>query len=509
MAIYTNKFRSSFSVTWKAIEDFDGKLVVSSADDSLQGKIVTAPYRKNRLRSEFEAKLPKREIVTTSIVKDTYVTDLTPTLNNGKLEILKVGVDKEGYKYRTMIKVQVPDIVRDKHIIKAELVLDSDEQNGFEGLEVSLADNDWQEYSVVWLGQPSRQRILYTTDLNQGTYTHRLDLTEAVTQDWILSDSRNNGIILKAKNETKEQIINFSSRESYSPPKLEITYIDKDLFLETGSVMSGRIRPQQKGEDEIKGRIDVWRDEDSREIKGRLKVVRDDTVEGIVKVAQLKDLQGKLKVKEWYSDLEGQITTNVDWVFGSINVKAYKDLYGTISPQPQSSINGIVNVMYKDDLSGELVIRPLSYYDMDGTIRASAKTELKGKINVMYKNQIDGTINIQQFTDLKGAVRPTIQLDDALEGILNVIYKSQLTGRIKVNQIALPAKIIVRGKSEIEGKLHSIAQSSINGRIMTAMKTELDGNITSRAREISDLNGKLQLGEIPEIDEDEIFVFIM
>ena len=236
---------------------------------------------------------------------------------------------------------------------------------------------------------------------------------------------------------------------------------------------------------------------------------RDDTLEGLIDVASFKNIKGKLRVKEKFSEIQGRIYTFIDWLFGRVKTNAKNDIVGKIVANPNTTLNGRLNVMYYDSLEGKAIIRPLEYHDMNGKIYTNAKTDLNGKINVIYKDEITGKINIKQFYDMNGRVRPTVRLDNEINGVLTTILKSQLVGKIKVNQIALPSKVIVRANDELKGILQTRALNEIEGKVLSTIKTELDGRVRSRAKEIYDLNGKLTLGEKVPIDEDEIYIFIM
>lgn len=544
-----NKMESNFRIVWHRDVEIEGKFKVSAQNNVLQGCIKIKRNLKNKMEAEFRTLLPERKIENLTSIKDTYVTDLKPSLNFGESSIIKVGRDEQGNIYRTLIEFNIPLFLQNMYITKAQLKLYSDNISSFKGLEISLPNKSWGEYNVVWYGQPSRKKIVTTVDLDENKYEHTIDITEITKELWVLYPYENQGLLLKAQNEILEQIKNFGTKESTNPAQLEIEYFDKDLFSITGSVISGNIRVQRNEWSYLNGSISVFRHSGDSEINGSIHIKNMDMLEGNIDVAQINNgLIGRIKTEMLRKDLVGNICVNKEKLHGLIKVRALKELYGYIKTQPYKDLNGeiyvrykndlfasiIVNslenkdlnsvvkvsvkkdlncrisVKYKNDLDGVIIVNPLENKDLNSLVKISDKKDLNGKINVEYKNNLDGNINVAYIKDLEGNIRSTYTANKDLEGLIKIVLKTKLQGLLKVNPVGFEGKIDVNSISHIDGQIVTNAKKELYGHIVTNIKSDLDGQMKVKTMDIDDLSCVIVVGENPNVQYDyRLYAFIM
>ncbi|MEW9096537.1 MAG: DNRLRE domain-containing protein [Clostridiaceae bacterium] len=525
--MYNNRMEAEFAIIWKRESDLGGSLWVSTFDDSLSGTLTVHRPPKNRMEVEVRALLPERHEVKASVIKDTYVTDYRPTLNYGESSIMKVGTDKDGYVFRSLVQFGIPEDLQRMRITKAKMKLYSDDPSPFMGLEISYPDKEWGEYNVVWMGQPSRKSAYKTVNLESGLYEHIIDVTEAVRDLWNVHTHQNFGFILKSEDESIIQMKNFGTKESTTPPEITIEYFDEDLFSTTGSVIGGRVNVRRTEWSDLGGKLNVWKDSGDSEIDGNVIVNHPDMTRGKITIAKLSQINGKITPHRPFSDMNGVInisTMPTNNLNGYLNVMHSKDIEGKVKVQElewsdldskiptthHNGINGRVDVWYKSDLDGEVIVNPLEREDLDGRLPISSHNGLNSKMQVLYKSQIDGNVDVRYKNQLDGRIHVQTKGNTEIDGSIRIIYKSDLDGFIRTNPVGFKGRIVVDAVNGIDGKITISAKGQdLHGVFTTTLKNDMNGHINVRTMDIDDLYSQITVGEVPDLDEGIIYAFIM
>lgn len=505
------KMETMFNILWQQNTNLKGRCIISHQDNTLIGKIKIYSVPKNKMEAEFRVKLPEKKYIETSVVKDTYVTNLKPSLNYGKSSIIKVGTDDNNFVYRSLLQYKVPKMIDNMYVTRAYVKLYSDDDNAFENLEVSLPSKTWGEYNTVWYGQPPRYKILNVNNLEGGKYEYHIDVTEAVKQIWTLYPFENMGIILKSKDESIKQIKNFGTKESNTPSKLCIEYFDIDLFNTSGALIGGKLRVKRTETSDILSSISVFRHSGESILKAYIHVHNQDMIEGKANSAAIVDiLQGRVLSDRLHKDLDGYVFSSKENLYGHINVNARSELDGYCKVHPNSNINGFVDVRYINDIKGTIIVNPLEREDLPSKVQISDYNDLNAFIDVVYKSELQGKIKIIYKTEINGKIRSTyIDVAD-LKGKLISILKSDMLGKVKINPVGFTGKINVNTISFIEGKIKNSSTTDIIAKVHTNEKNDLDGFVKARLMEIDDLEGAITIDGNPLYGKDDYYyVFII
>nr|KEH96522.1 hypothetical protein Z953_p0101 [Clostridium botulinum D str. 16868] len=489
--IFKNKMEATFNVTWHKHNDIlQGKVNVSDKNDTLQGNVRIHRTPKNKMEAIFEANIPTREHIAFSSIKDTYVTTENKTLNYGDRSSFKIGMDDKGNIFRSLIQFDLSKVPKIYHICSIKLRLYSYDMKSFNNLEVSLPTNDWGEYNVVWGGQPSRSQVVDIVNLEKDKTIYDIDITD-IALKWLYKDINNKGLILRSYDENIKQVKQFSSRESENKPQLIVEYIDADLFNGTNSVMKGHMRVRRTETSDLQGQIGVFRHSG------------DSSLDGIIHTHNMNELEGNISVS-YHNGINGRV---------KVYHPTYKvDLQGDMFVRNEL-LRGSIKIAKQDSMMGRITVKPLEKISLDAIGKISDHKELDGKALIYnYKDDsLNGEVDIYYKNELYGCVKPTYRTYNDMQGQITTILKSELTGRAKVNPVGFKGQIKVQPVTQIQGQVKVIALSQLNGRVLVNMKTDLDGHVKVQAMEISDMYGRVTINEIAEdrINKLKVYAFIM
>ncbi|EDS77083.1 conserved hypothetical protein [Clostridium botulinum C str. Eklund] len=489
--IFKNKMEATFNATWHKKNDvLQGNVDISDKNDTLQGFVNVHRTLKNKMEATFQANIPKRKHIELSSIKDTYVTTENKILNYGDRSSLKIGTDEKGNIYRTLLQFDLSTVPKIYHICSIKLRLYSYDMKSFNNLEISLPTNTWEEYNVVWGGQPSRLQVVDIVNLEKDKTVYDIDITDVALQ-WVYKDINNNGLILKSYNENFQQLKQFSSRESENKPQLIVEYIDTDLFNGANSVMKGQIRVRRTELSDLQGQIGVFRHSGDSLLDGTVHIHNMNELEGKISVSYHNGINGHVKVYHptYKADLQGYVFIRNELLRGSVRIAKQDGMMGraTVKPLEKSDLNGITEISDHKELSGEVLI--YKYKD----------DSLNGQVDIYYKNE------------LNGKVKPTYRTYDDLNGQITTILKSELIGGVKVNPVGFKGQVKVQPIIQLQGSVKIIALNQLDGHVLVNMKTDLDGHVKVQAMEIKDMSGQVIVKEIPEdcINKLKIYAFIM
>lgn len=555
---FENKMECEIEVYWELENEIGGKITVSNKDDRFQGIINTINSPRNKMESELEIISP--EILTNEYTptQDTFITNYRPTLNYGSNNLLKIG-NENGYIYESLIQFDISDIPTNFFIQKAILQLHSDNDKGFNQLNICYPYKIWEENNVVWNGKPDVKEVWKTINFQNGIIDYEIDVTDFIGKWWNKTEN-NLGLLLKAKNETLNQIINFTSNESSIKPKLIIQYYDKDLFIEENSVMKACIKVQSEEKNDLLGKIQTVFRYGNSGIEGNIITKNKEVIEGFISTNASKEINAQILPHRLNSNLDAEVFSSKELIKGFIKVNAINQLESQVKSQillndkisgmidvnrPLENINGQVLASNSDDtLRGKIVTMAINKIDgnitinafkrddlqanlsncglkelnsvidivcnsgIEGLLKIQPHSNIKGDINIALKSNLESEIRTILKNQIQGSIKSQLTLDNSINGLLNVMLKSQLDGIVSVNNNVIQGEIKNGAINDITGKVKVCALSKMFGKVKSKGINDLQGSIKVNALDINEIDGTIIIKNNLN-DEVLLYAFIM
>lgn len=444
---------SGKSNIWSAttfLDGFTGKVEIGTLiSDGVKGKLFIKGYPSNKMEGSFGIQAYPRESFKFSPVEDTFVSEKQKSLSFGEYPYIRVGRDKEGFRYRSFIKFDISKMPLNCHVTRASLTLYSQDKKAFEGLEINSADRNWIENSITWNGHPQRKKLISIEQVEEGLFKYTFDV-KSIAKDWYYNVERNYGFLLKAFDEEQVQFKSFLSKE-YSnrlyAPELEIEVFDPDTFILPADRIDGKanIESIQKAYKGIEGKAYIDKDEMYSKIRAKARIYPD-MIEGIVKISKANDsLRAKSVIRNFDEKLQGKVEIIHDIIDEQLRGKAI------IS---QTAIKGRVRIAYTRRIKGKANIQTFN-------------DNLQGISNIIggWKYRINGKASIRNIDDIYGKVKITsLDKDDNLKGTASIIKSNDtLRGTVKVRY----------ANEKLEGKAFIAKSSKIDGKIRVKVRKEI------------------------------------
>lgn len=543
--IFKTELTSSLHI-WK-YADLNCSFTIAESRD-LQGKIGISPTALMWGKIEIQPAETVKRLYTPE--KDTFVNEEVPNLNYGNYPTLKVGVDKRGYKYRSFLRFDISDIETFYFVKRAKLILYSQDSRGFKDFEISTSSQNYQEYSMVWGGQPPRDKVISTEQLAPNQWKYEFDVTELVRELWHPLPYLNNGFLLKAHDETVLDTLKlFYSRESFYPPQLYIECLDMDILLLNKSVLTGEFNTIALGEPkDLFGSFDIYRLNDEAILEGDFHLFNPDMLEGDITLGNSRDLTGSFYL--WNScELDGEfivaekgIPLELDgdiWVeyYDEENKRYYRFVKGDITVADSSymtidftilhhgqvkcditvvgvgnkDINGSFECMRGAEIPADFAVTALKnlegsltiwkHKDLDCNFYCSEACIVKSDINIAYKAETHGDLTVYKYKDVEGSfkVLPIKDLDGyvgvankaeplELQGDFRITALEQIEGEFFIPQTVIKGDFDVRAISKVEGDIYIAHSKYLQGDITVWQSCKIYGNFKVKARSFDDLD---------------------
>ena len=162
------------------------------------------------------------------LIKDTYLSSATPSAVNGHLEELRIREGGENQTMVSLIRFDLSDLATDTEVMGAYLTLLPAGNPSTQNCVFSIHEvlGEWEEDQTNWQTRPPwSQNALTSVPASENPDLETfVDLT-SIVRAWIQGEKTNYGLVLKIpSNQAGRCQFIFGSRESASPPSLNLAY---------------------------------------------------------------------------------------------------------------------------------------------------------------------------------------------------------------------------------------------------------------------------------------------
>ncbi|SNS21415.1 hypothetical protein SAMN05446037_100655 [Anaerovirgula multivorans] len=198
---------SQVTIVVNEVSELDSAVFIRP-DNAMYGKVgvVPPPYITDQL----------------SPIKDSLVREFAPHINYGSASSLVAGQAGEG-KFKSYLGFSLENLPEDIEVENAKLILTivSDIESVFDLGLYETSDN-WEELTVKWNYMPNEGSNITSRMTHLGGGKIEIDLTEYV-KEWY-NTKENRSFVIRPINYEESTPAYFGSRESSTPPVLEVSY---------------------------------------------------------------------------------------------------------------------------------------------------------------------------------------------------------------------------------------------------------------------------------------------
>lgn len=487
-----NRMEGIFKLIWEKENFLPSKVrIVTQGSKDITCRVKINPASK--MEGEIVLGRPPVLINVYSPVKDAYVNEGVPTLNYGKASILKIGLDTNGKRYRTFMDFNITDIPRNMYIAEATLEITSYDDKDFEHLELSSALKEYEEYGLTWANQVARDKIISIEELDKNTKVYKFNVTDIVANEWYGKDFLNHGFILKAYDETKQQVKEFLSKESSYSPKLTVKYIDTTTYESGGAKIDAKVHVRENHSGQMGGKVEVHRYDGFNLLPAKVHVLNKEMFEAQVTVVR-RSMLAKATVRSYETieskvavriqgdpcDIIGRVGISQEHVISSVDIRVPKTLRSKVNVAVTTSEPMISNVLINNNImKSKVEVR--EYETLISSVQVASIQYEKVNSNVFVNNNImKSKVNVNAINKLPSKVEIILREKEDfpckviingakdLKGKVNVVYKSGITAKVEVNAISkIDGKIHVRLTREknLPAKVKAKAQVTVISRV--------------------------------------------
>ncbi|REK76294.1 DNRLRE domain-containing protein [Paenibacillus paeoniae] len=457
---------------------------------------------RNKMTALVEIIVPPTYTLELHSIKDSFIRSQIPTLNYGNAESMLVGNrNNDNEAYRSLVEFDDSQIPKNAKIVSAKLKLYNTQINtGTHQVGVYTFSSEWLEDGVTWVNQPAIKDLISITSLGETGFSD-IDVTEAVV-NWYSGLEKNNGLILKAMNETYSQREQFSTRESqFNKPILEVSYKLDVVYSSGRSNLNSNIFIHAVDSNQLKGSLNIREYDTSRELNSTLRVTNFNyMLESNISInkpslssyltVKRKDEHNitstiQVRVKGGYlpqDNLRSNINVSIKNRVGHIKVPSRSNVASKLNVRVyQNDRNNIVSnlVVTKDRVHGTIIIRRTGKDKLFGNIKTRIHKDQYGKLLISRKSvlshirvtdydQITGHLTVNQVEEIKSII--TIPTRKSLPSKINIIHSSHVPSSIFVlsgflrSNIKIPdyGEYVVKSRITVRVRSISEIRSNIN-----------------------------------------------
>lgn len=428
-------------------------------------------------------------------IQDAFVRSGSPTLNYGTQQTMLVGYSDHFLEtYRSTVQFDISAVPTNVEILSATLKLYNTREDAIgQNLSVMKAASSWTEDGVTWKNQPFIGETLGHMTIDHVGY-HDFDILNLL-KSWVDGSEENNGIELRATDETALQYSQFYTKEGPDQPVLEVVYHNPVVPSFGRTDMTSKLSVPAYNFLPSKINIPIY--DKNRDLHGHIRVKEPNTMFGNIGVSR-PDLPAQITARQ--SD-KSTITASIDVRISTVFDQ--ESHIGVNRPETPSQIY----VPYRLDTPSQMAVRAMGHDDLDSqitvnrpnqvstilvryridipsqiTVRRSGKTQLQthmgisrpdlpSKIFALYRNDITAAVAVRASTNEDFPSHVGVNRPD-LPSLIQVRYsdKSDITSQIVVrrfdiDQISALARVSRPDlPSTIQAKIHSSIQGAITVR---------------------------------------------
>ena len=439
-----NEGQVAFKVT-NFIDIESSMTVVTSGSTEIDASIKV-PYT-NEGYAVFTVTPPVTDISTLTPIKDAMIRQNLPINYGNEQEMLVGNVNNE--LFRALLSFDLGSIPVGREIIRAVLKL-YHANSLLPDVDIALEQlsGDWTERGVLWYTQPGTDGVITTVKAGNKRGYIEIDLLEMIDH-WYHNPSTNNGMLLRYLSESLLGTRKFYTRESKSPPLLEVEYSLSEV--------------------RTPGRVDV----NSSIVVSAIKSL---TLECAVEVIPvIHYLESECIIKVSYNnplDILSQVyvkhehTLEIDCsvnpatsLFKDLDccfqVKFTKDLVSDIVVKHQHALDADVNLVVRGFASEQLdcnifVANGVKYIPCDITVREMDDLSFDSEVVVQHSHSrdIDSDITVRVFKDVYTELTVRAVRESVVESEVTVKHSDMLEVDTEIiirspKDIAVPSSLLV------------------------------------------------------------------
>lgn len=442
---------------------------------------------KNKMTGRFETIERPLEIHELTSIKDSTIREGIPTLSYGSDPSMLIG-KTNSERFRGLVEFDLSKLPKGKELKRAKLKL----YCGYLESPINLALfeilDDWREHDVTWSNQPPQGRKIIEKYITHADGYIEIDVFTLV-KEWYEGKTPNHGVFLFTEEQNEQSTIQLQTRESSTPPILEVGFYKLISSLALGK-LSATLSIRANGEDSLAASINVNSKYKTKDLAAQLSILR-------------KSVDTELSCS---MDVVGKRNSSMS-AFMSIEKKSRESVITAeliVRRLEGTSCMAIEKKPRMRQLDASLTVRVAKYQRLFSNLSIEKKERFKqllANIKVAYVKNLPSSFSIEKKEKVRELAcsltvrqRENNKLSSSIVIPSRKFFSSTMFIRhvrdfpcsIQVNSGFLNAEIKVRGYPDVK----------------------IPARITVRVRRISDIHAKITVRNL-KYDADAGYVFIL
>ncbi|MGG1443481.1 DNRLRE domain-containing protein [Brevibacillus laterosporus] len=445
---------------------------------------------KNKMTGRFETIERPLEIHELASIKDSTIREGIPTLSYGSDPSMLIG-KTNSERFRGLVEFDLAKLPKGKELKRAKLKL----YCGYLQSPINLAlfeiIDDWREHDVTWSNQPPQGKKITEKYITHADGYIEIDVFSLV-KEWYEGKTPNHGVFLFAEEQNEQSTIQLQTRESSTPPILEVGFYKLISSLALGK-LPAFLSIRANGEDTLTASINVNSKYKTKDLIAQLSILR-------------KSVDTELNCS---MDVVGKRNNSMS-AFISIEKKLREAtipaelIVRRLEDTPLLSSMAIEKKPRMGQLDASLTVRVAKHQGLFSNLGIKKKErfkQLRANIRVAYAKNLPSTFSIEKkernrdlTCSLTVRQRESYTLSSSVVIPSRKFFTSQMFVRhvrdfpcsIQVNSGFLNAEIKVRGYRDVQ----------------------IPATVTVRVRRISDIHARITVRNL-QYDSDAGYVFIL
>ncbi|MFB0832771.1 DNRLRE domain-containing protein [Brevibacillus laterosporus] len=450
--------------------------------------ITIAP--KNKMTGRFETIERPLEIHELISIKDSTIREDIPTLSYGSDPSMLIG-RANSERFRGLVEFDLSKLPKEKELKRAKLKLYCGYLDSPINLSLFEILDDWREHDVTWSNQPPQGRKIAEKYITHADGYIEIDVFTLV-KEWYEGKTPNHGFFLFAEEQNEQSTIQLQTKESSTPPILEVGFYKLISSLALGK-LPATLSIRANGEDSLTASINVNSKYKAKDLAAQLSILR-------------KSVDTDLSCS---MDVVGK-RSNTMSAFMSIEKKSRKSIISAeliVRRLEGTSLLSSMTIEKKSRMSqldASLTVRVVKHQGLFSNLSIEKKErykQLRANIKVAYVKSLPTTLSIEKKErnrDLTCSLTVRQRESYTLSGSVVIPSRKFLTSQmfvrhvrdfpcnIQVNSGFLNAEIKVRGYRDVQ----------------------IPATVTVRVRRISDIHARITVRNL-QYDADAGYVFIL
>ncbi|TPG68726.1 DNRLRE domain-containing protein [Brevibacillus laterosporus] len=445
---------------------------------------------KNKMTGRFETIERPLELHELPSIKDSTIREGIPTLSYGSDPSMLIG-KSNSERFRGLVEFDLSKLPEEKELKRAKLKLYCGYLESPINLSLFEILDDWREHDVTWSNQPPQGRKITEKFITHVDGYIEIDVSSLV-KEWYEGKAPNHGVFLFAEEQNEQSTIQLQTKESSTPPILEVGFYKIISSLAFGK-LPATLSVRAKDENILTASIDVNSKYKVEGLPAQLSILRKSVD---TELSCSMDVIGKRN-----SSMSASLTIEKKLRETTLSAQL------TVRRLETSSLLSSIVIEKKprmSQLDASLTVRVARHQELLSRLTIEKKErlkELRANIKVAYVKSLLSTFSIEKKErnrDLTCSLTVRQRDNEKLSGSIVIPSRKLLASHMFVRHVRdFPCSIRVNS-----GFLN--AEIKVRG----FRDTTLPANITVRVRRISDMHARITVRN-PQYDADVGYVFIL